>query len=69
MNIPNLSSAALTAIGEALAAANVADPQGTAADIRTLQASATGSEILRLIVRDDHGGAASLIAATLWPGL
>lgn len=67
--MPTLSPTALTAIGEALITASAVAPLQTAADIRKLQGSSTGSEILRLIIRDDHGGAAALITATLWPSL
>ena len=34
--------------------------------IQTLHKSADGAELLRLIVRDDIGGAGDLIANSLW---
>ena len=63
--MPNLI--ALTMIGEAIAAA-AADTR-TAGNIRTMHQTAEGAEILRLIVRDDLGGAASIITDALWANL
>jgi hypothetical protein len=41
------------------------DPR-TAGNIRTMHGTEIGQEVLRLIVRDDIGGAASIIANALW---
>jgi len=62
-----INTSALTAIGEAIAEA-ATDPR-TAENIRTMHATGEGAEILRLIVRDDLGGAGEVIANALWNGL
>jgi hypothetical protein len=62
-----ISTAAMIMIGDAIREA-AADPR-TAADIRTMHQTGQGAEILRLIVRDDLGGAAAVISAALWPNL
>ena len=54
-----ISTTALTMIGDAIRE-SAADPL-TAENIRTMQQTAEGAEILRLIVRDDLGGAADTI--------
>ena len=54
----------LTAIGETIAEA-ASDPR-TAENIRTMHSTGEGAEILRLIVRDNLGGAADVIANALW---
>ena len=41
------------------------DPR-TAGNIRTMHGTEIGQEVLRLIVRDNIGGAASIIANALW---
>jgi hypothetical protein len=41
------------------------DPR-TAGNIRTMHGTEIGQEVLRRIVRDDIGGAASIIANALW---
>jgi hypothetical protein len=63
--MPNLI--ALTAIGQAIR--ETADDPRTADGIRSLQQTEQGSEILRMIVRDNLGGAGSIIADALWSGL
>ncbi len=62
-----ITTAALTMIGDAIRE-SAADPL-TAENIRTMHQTAQGAEILRLIVRDNLGGAADIIAAALWDNL
>jgi hypothetical protein len=59
----------LTLIGATLAAVAETDPRGISEDIRTMHKTDLGAEILRLIVRDDLGGAANVIANALWVNL
>jgi hypothetical protein len=59
----------LTLIGGVLAAVAEVEPARTAEDIRTLHQTPEGAEMLRLIVRDDLGGAANVIANALWVNL
>ena len=59
----------LTAIAEMIAAAALELPITTAENIVKMQQSAEGAEMLRLIVRDDLGGATAIIAAALWDNL
>jgi hypothetical protein len=59
----------LTLIGGVLAAVAEVEPTRTANDIRAMHSTAEGAEILRLIVRDDLGGAANVIANALWDNL
>lgn len=59
-----LSTPALTLIGAMIREAGN-DPR-TNDNIRTMHATAEGAEILRLIVRDDLGGAAAIIVSALW---
>jgi hypothetical protein len=59
----------LTLIGGVLAAVAEVEPTRTAEDIRTLDQTPEGAEMLRLIVRDDLGGAANVIANALWVNL
>ena len=56
----------LIIIGNAFVSQGAIDPEGIANDIRTLQQNVNGAEILRLIVRDNLGGAANIIANALW---
>jgi hypothetical protein len=58
-----ITTASLTMIGDAIRE-SAADPR-TADNIRTMHQTAEGAEILRLIVRDDLGGAADIIANAL----
>ena len=58
-----ITTAALTMIGDAIRE-SAADPR-TGDNIRTMHQTAEGAEILRLIVRDDLGGAADVIANAL----
>jgi hypothetical protein len=58
-----ITTASLTMIGDAIRE-SAADPR-TADNIRTMHQTAEGAEILRLIVRDDLGGAADVIANAL----
>jgi hypothetical protein len=67
MKTPDLTT--LTLIGGVLAALAKVEPTRTAEDIRTLHQTPEGAEILRLIVRDDLGGAANAIANALWVNL
>ena len=60
--MPNIQT--LTAIGEMMVE-SVADPR-TAENIRVMHTTDEGAEILRLIVRDNLGGAADVIANALW---
>jgi hypothetical protein len=62
-----INTSALTAIGEAITEA-ASDPR-TAENIRTMHSTNEGAEILRLIVRDDLGGAGEVIANALWDSL
>ena len=63
----DLSIAALALVGTVLNAAS-SDPR-TADNIRQLQQTPEGAEILRRIVRDDLGGAANVITDALWATL
>jgi hypothetical protein len=62
-----ITTTALTMIGDAIRE-SAANPL-TAENIRTLQQTTEGAEILRLIVRDDLGGAADTITSALWDNL
>lgn len=62
-----LSTAALTMIGAAIA--EVGNDPRTAENVRQMHSTPEGAEILRLIVRDDLGGAADTIANALWVNL
>jgi hypothetical protein len=64
-----MTTATLTLIGATLAAVAETDPRGISEDIRTMHKTDLGAEILRLIVRDDLGGAANVIANALWVNL
>ena len=55
----------LTVLGQMIAEV-AADPR-TADNIREMHFNPEGAEMLRLIVRDDLGGAADIIADALWP--
>ena len=67
MKTPDLTT--LILIGGVLAAVAEVEPTRTAEDIRTLDQTPEGAEMLRLIVRDDLGGAANVIANALWVNL
>ena len=54
----------LTVLGQMITEA-AADPR-TAANIREMHSTPEGAEMLRLIVRDNLGGAADLIANAIW---
>jgi hypothetical protein len=58
-----ITTTALTMIGDSIRE-SATDPR-TAENIRTMHQTAEGAEILRLIVRDDLGGAADVIANAL----
>jgi len=60
---------ALTAIAECIAAAALELPKTTAENILKMHQTPEGAEMLRLIVRDDLGGAANVIANALWVNL
>ena len=62
-----LTTTALRLIGATIREAG-SDPR-TADNIRQMQQHPEGAEILRLIVRDDLGGAASIISDALWSDL
>ncbi len=57
----------LTMIGEAITESAL--DSRTAENIRTMHSTTEGAEILRLIVRDNLGGAADVIANALWDNL
>jgi len=59
----------LTAIGEMIVAAAITDPVLTADNVREMHSEEKGSETLRLIVRDNLGGAGDVIANALWDKL
>ena len=61
------STDVLTLIGAWICEAG-SDPR-TADNIRQMHQNPGGAEILRLIVRDDLGGAASIITNALWVNL
>jgi len=61
------STAVLTLIGATIR--EVGNDPRTADDIRQMHQHPGGAEILRLIVRDDLGGAASIITDALWVNL
>ena len=63
------TTATLTLIGATLASVAEVEPIRIAEDIRTMHKTDLGAEILRLIVRDDLGGAANVIANALWVNL
>lgn len=62
-----INTSTLTVIGEAITEA-ASDPR-TSENIRTMHTTNEGAEILRLIVRDNLGGAADVIANALWDTL
>mgnify|MGYP003650850235 CR=1 FL=1 len=57
----------LTTLAEMIVDA-AADPR-TAGNIRTIHRHPHGAEMLRLIVRDDLGGAGKVVADALWDAL
>ena len=57
----------LTVLGQMITEV-AADPR-TAANIREMHSTPEGAEMLRLIVRDDLGGAANVISNALWDNL
>jgi hypothetical protein len=61
--MPNLAT--LICIGDMIRIASVDLPVTTAENIRQMHRQTCGAEILRLIVRDDLGGAADVIANAL----
>jgi hypothetical protein len=61
---PMINNQHLVAIGEMIVQS--LDVALTAENIVKMHQTPEGAEILRLIVRDDLGGAASTIAAALW---
>ena len=63
------NTAFLSAIGEMIVAAAITDPELTAENIRLMHNEEQGSETLRLIVRDNLGGAGDVIANALWVNL
>ena len=63
------SRANLIMIGATIAAAAEVEPARTAANVNLMHRTEQGAEILRLIVRDDLGGAANAIANALWVNL
>ena len=65
----DFSTETLIIIGRAFVSQSAIDPEGIANDVRTLQQNVTGQELLRLIVRDDLGGAGAIIANALWVNL
>ena len=67
MNTTTLTK--LTLIGEKIAAAAETDPILLRMMLNEAHSFDDGAEILRLIVRDDLGGAANVIANALWVNL
>jgi len=59
------TNAHLIIIGEMITAAAWEDPERTFENILEMHSTPEGAEMLRLIVRDDLGGAAAAIAASL----
>lgn len=59
------TNAHLIIIGEMITAAGWEDTERTFENIQEMHSTAEGAEMLRLIVRDDLGGAAAIIAAAL----
>jgi hypothetical protein len=64
-----MANAHLIIIGEMISTAAAGDLQLTCDHIEEMNSTPEGSEMLRLIVRDDLGGAADVIAAALWDSL
>jgi hypothetical protein len=61
--MPNLAT--LICIGDMIRVASLDLPETTAENIRQMHRQTCGAEILRLIVRDDLGDAADVIADAL----
>ena len=61
-----LNPATLQTIGEMIRESSEIDFKQTADNVRIMHETEQGSEILRLIVRDDLGGAADTISRALW---
>ena len=59
------NNAHLIVIGEMITAAAFEDPERTFENILEMHSCPAGAEMLRLIVRDDLGGAADAITAAL----
>jgi hypothetical protein len=59
------TNAHLIITGEMITAAVFEDPERTFENIQKMHSTPEGAEMLRLIVRDDLGGAADAIAAAL----
>ncbi len=60
------NNAHLIVLGEMLVASAFEDCERTAENIREMHTTEEGSDILRRIVRDNLGGAADVIANSLW---
>jgi hypothetical protein len=69
MTTTTTANAHLIIIGEMLAAAAWEDTERTCENILEMHSTPEGAEMLRLIVQDDLGGAAAIIAAALWDNL
>jgi hypothetical protein len=63
------NNAHLIVIGEMLTAAAFENPENTFENILEIHSTPEGAEMLRLMVRDDLGGAADVIAAALMDDL
>jgi hypothetical protein len=63
------TNAHLIVIGEMLTSAAFEDPERTFENIQEMHSCPAGAEMLRLMVRDDLGGAADVIAAALMDNL
>ena len=59
------TNAHLIIIGEMITAAAFENPENTFENIQEMHSTPAGAEMLRLMVRDDLGGAADVIAAAL----
>ncbi len=66
---PMTTNAHLIVFGEMLAASAWQDTERTFENIQEIHSTTEGAEMLRLIVRDNLGGAADIIAAALWDNL
>jgi len=63
------TNAHLIIIGEMITAAGWEDTERTCENILEMHSTPEGAEMLRLMVRDNLGGAADIIAAALWDNL
>ena len=69
MTTTTATNAHLIVFGEMLAASAWEDTERTFENIQEIHSTPEGAEMLRLMVRDNLGGAADIIAAALWDNL